>query len=289
MRKSEHGRNRPSDTLVISPYPLGGNAANTGPRYDEEARITGMHIEGLTRTGSDTLHPSLRLKRTLSDLKLFDELCAEQAAGLKSKTEYYDKVIVRGQSTGGFPALGMVRSGAMRVTHLLLEDGINTRVRSDGAPLSDIQARREWLNYDKSEKAGMPRPPHEGWVAPPRLDLTPLEQAQATGKFIIETMHLSTLWRSAYGRDAALEIAGDQPNLPMLFKFLGHSGTTTPEGVEAFQEQLKPFKDLRASTEPAGASIITDYNPDAWHGFLVYPQYRAANLQQIAGMESLVV
>lgn len=68
----------PSDTLVVSPYPVGGNDRNTGPRYAREAVSTGFDVLGITRVGTNTCRPDPRLRRRLAGHR-FDELCAEAA------------------------------------------------------------------------------------------------------------------------------------------------------------------------------------------------------------------
>jgi len=55
-----------TDTLVVSYYPVGGNDRNTGPRYAQEARLTGFDVLGVTRVGTNTCRPSPRLRRQLA-------------------------------------------------------------------------------------------------------------------------------------------------------------------------------------------------------------------------------
>jgi hypothetical protein len=284
MRATTFRSSNEADTLVVSYYPLSGNDKNTGPRYNEEAAITGFDIAGVTRTGSNTLKFSPWKRHKLS-LKHFDESCAEDADSLNKLSRNYDRVIWRGQSTGSFPTLGVVKSGLVKATHLILEDGINTRLGKDKQPLGPVNSRLDWVRYGREEKAGMPRPPFQNWSAPEPVHVNPLI---GVGKFAAEQYHWAPLWRSAYSRESTIEIAKSTPELPILAKFLGHTGTSTHVEVQQFREELSEIQRERQTNTTSAASIHADYDPDGWHGFIIYPQFGAANLEQVASMQSFV-
>lgn len=261
------GGSAPSDTLVVSPYPVGGNDDNTGPRYAREAVSTGFDVLGITRIGTNTCRPDPLLRRRLARHR-FEELCAEAALQLAPWCRDYDHVVLRGQSTGAFPTLGIVRSRALPVTHLLVEDGINTRRSRHGAVRGPVAARLDWLRYARQESLGMRRPPREDWAVP---DARPSPRRRVVW-FAVEQYHWAPLWRSTYGRDAILRIAAEQPNLPILVKCLGHTALSTRAEVEHLRRDLHRLG-------PRPAPCLVDLDDDAWHGFLVYAEYGAANLR----------
>jgi hypothetical protein len=51
---------------------------------------------------------------------------------------------------------------------------------------------------------------------------------------------------------------------------------------------LAALDQRRVNTGQPVARIRSDYDPDGWHGFLVYPEYGAKNLQDARSMDSLV-
>jgi hypothetical protein len=264
-----------TDTLVVSPYPVGGNDSNTGPRYAREAAITGFDILGVTRAGTNTCRPDPRLRRRLAPAT-FDALCADAALALREWCRDYRYVIVRGQSTGAFPALGIVRSGVLPVTHLLVEDGINTRRNRRGGPRGPLVARLDWLHHTRRERARMPQPPHPGW-APPHTATRPW---QTPLWFAVEQYHWAPLWRSAYSRRTLLDIVGSRPDLPVLVACLGNTALTTSREVEMLRHDL-----VRTARHgrPAPCRVVLD--AAGWHGFLVYAEYGAANLCSVRGLD----
>lgn len=265
-----------TDTLVVSPYPVGGNDRNTGPRYAREAALTGFDVLGVTRTGTNTCRPDPRLRRRLAP-GTFDGLCAEAALALRDRCRDYRYVVVRGQSTGAFPALGIVRSGVLPVTHLLVEDGINTRRNRRGGPRGPLVARLDWLRHTRRERVRMPRPPRSGWTAPDTTTTpwrTPLW-------FAVEQYHWAPLWRSAYSRRTLLDIVASRPDLPVLVSCLGHTALTTPREVESLRHDLAA---VAGHGRPAPCRIVLD--DAAWHGILVYAEYGAANLRSVRELGS---
>lgn len=281
MHKTLFRAEQPTDTLVVSWYPLAGNDENTGPRYEQEARLTGFDILGVMRPGSNTSLRDPALRRSLSP-EYFDQRFQAQAAELRTTTEHYGKVIFRGQSSGSFPVLGMVKSGLVRATHLLIEDGINLRLRPNLRTQSPLRARAAWAVAGAQEHFRMPRPPEPDWEAPPFVPAP-----GKFGEFRTELYHWSRLWRSSYSRESILEIAQAQPRLPILCKFLGHTATATPRAIQDFRHEMEEIKQTRRTTPPA-ASIRVDYDPSGWHGYLVYPAFGVANLRQVAAMRSYV-
>ncbi len=262
----------PSDTLVVAHYPVGGNDRNTGPRYAREARATGFDVLGVTRVGTNTCRPDPRLRRRLAQPR-FDELCAEAAQRLLPWCRDYDHVVLRGQSTGAFPTLGMVRSGVLPATHLLVEDGVNTRRSRRGSVRGPLAARLDWLRYSRQESAGMRRPPREGWAVP-EVQRSPRRRVLW---FAVEQYHWAPLWRSTYGRDTLLRIAAGQPDLPILVKCLGHTALSTRREVDDLRRDL-------AAIGPRSAPCRVDLDDDAWHGFLVYAEYGAGNLRAVKAL-----
>jgi hypothetical protein len=258
-----------SDTLVVSHYPVGGNDRNTGPRYGREAALTGYDVLGVTRVGTNTCRADPRLRRRLAP-EVFDDLCGEAALDLAALCRDYRYVIMRGQSTGAFPTLGIVRSGVLPVTHLLIEDGINTRRSRRNSARGPLTSRLDWFRYSRKEKEGMARPPRDGW-APPDGGPDPWRRA---AWFLVEQYHWAPLWRSSYSRDALLEIARTRRDLPVLVKCLGNTALTTPNEVCTLRRDLG-----RAVDGPRPAPCVIDLDEDAWHGFLVYAEYGAANLR----------
>lgn len=263
-----------TDTLVVSHYPVGGNDQNTGPRYRAESRITGFDILGVTRAGTNTLLPDPRLRRRLSQ-RLFDEMCNELAHTLRPMCSGYKHVILRGQSTGAFPTLGIARSAVLPVTHLLVEDGINTRRSRGGSVRGPLTSRVDWLRHFTNENLQMRRPPCEHWATPEKLPMSWRTIAQ----FAVEQYHWAPLWRSRYGRESILRIAQDQPDLPMLVKCLGHTALTTHREVAELRQDL-----ARIQARNRSAECRVDFDEDAWHGWLVYPEYGARNLLAVRAM-----
>jgi hypothetical protein len=257
-----------TDTLVVSYYPVGGNDRNTGPRYAQEARLTGFDVLGVTRMGTNTCRPSPRLRRQLAPDR-FDAWCAEAAPGLAAVCRDYRFVVVRGQSTGAFPALGVVRTWLLPVTHLLLEDGVNTRRTRRGAIRGPVTARLDWLRYLREERAGMRRPPRDGWALPDARTAP----RRSTVWFAVEQFHWAPLWRSTWGRDALVQVVRDRPELPVLVKCLGHTALSTPAEVDDLDRALRSARDGGA------APCRLDLDPDAWLAYLVYAEYGAANLR----------
>jgi hypothetical protein len=283
VRSKLFSAGRATNTLVISYYPLSGNDENTGPRYQAEADATGYDILGITRVGSNTLKPSPLMRRSLSPER-FAEACAQDVEELNLVTKPYDHVLMRGQSTGSFPTLAIAKSRMVRVTHLLIEDGINTRVSSNRWHGRPIGSRMDWLRYGRQERERMPRPPQEGWTVPQVASST----LRNGLKFAVEQYHWAPLWRSWYSVDALDDIATRQSDLPILVKFLGHTGTSTEQEIDNLCGRLAAIDRLRSSGSVPAAQIRTDYDPEGWHGFLVYPQYGARNLVEARSMASLV-
>lgn len=275
---------KPTDTVVMSHYPLGGNIHNTGPRYREEAALTGFDVVGISRSGTNTLHPSTRLRSRLSP-EHFDEFCAESAEDLDAVAQDYDTVIWRGQSTGSFPTLSIVKNRLAKATHLLLEDGINLRQAPGNRPVTSIQGRVDWWSYDKDERAGMPRPPEAGWELPKG---EPQGKIGTAAKFLVEQFHWAPLWRSLYSREATLDIAREQWQLPMFVKFVGHSATATEAEIGWMTEELGDISATRKHSQEPAAEIKIGYDASAWHGYLLYPQFGAQNLSETAQLQSFV-
>ncbi len=243
-----------SDTLVVSHYPVGGNDRNTGPRYGREAEITGFDQLGITRVGTNTCWPDPRLRRQLAP-EAFDDMCGEAALGLAAVCRDYRYVIMRGQSTGAFPTLGVVKAGVLPVTHLLIEDGINTRRSRRNAPRGPLTSRLDWLRYSRLEGAMMRRPPVDEW-APPGGESGRLRRV---AWFLVEQYHWVPLWRSTYSRDSIVQIARDQPDLPILVKCLGHTALTTPREVHCLRKDLDQVLDGHRP-----APCVVDLDEDAW-------------------------
>jgi hypothetical protein len=271
---------RDSDTLVISYYPVGGNDANTGPRYREEARLTGFDILGITRPGTNTLLPSHSMRRQLAPAH-FDRFVERHLGVLARIANDYEYVIMRGQPSGAFPTLAVVKSEQVRTTHLLIEDGINIRRRSDGTPRGPVAARWDWFQHTWTERRRMPRPPITGWQLPPEASV----KSGKVLRFFVEQFHWAPLWRSSYTTDALISVAHEQPALPMLVKFLGHSPTITRADLATFRARIAEAMDKRRVQGSPTGEICVEYDADAWHGYLLYPQYGAANLVQVREMQ----
>lgn len=284
MQTLYRGDNNASRTLVVSYYPLVGNARNTGPRYQQEANATGYDILGIERVGTNSYRPSIHLRRKLSPSN-FDNpknsVCVEEAEKLREIVADYDRVIFRGQSTGSFLTLGVIRTGLISPTHLLIEDGINTRVSRRGRPRGSVRSRLDWLKYGRKERAGM-RPP-EHWVAPKAT----VHGAETALQFAVEQFHWAPLWRSTYSRNALLDVAMTHPRVPILVKLLGHTATTTPQEASSLQQQLEEAGASRANNATA-AHLTSCIDEESWHGYLVFPDYGIANLHEISKMSSLV-
>ncbi|MFW3168926.1 hypothetical protein [Geodermatophilus sp. CPCC 206100] len=271
----------PSDTLVVSHYPVGGNDANTGPRYQAEASLTGYDILGITRVGTNTLRPSPGLRAELSPDR-FAATCEDHAPELLSACRGYDYVIMRGQSTGTLPTLGILMSEAIPATHLLIEDGINTRRSRDGSVRRPIPARLDWWRHTRSERVDMSRPPVAEWSLPTRLPTT----WGTVLEFLVEQYHWAPIWRSGYTRDSVIEIVRRQPRLPVLIKLFGHTAMTTRSEAQSFRADIEDIAQKRRSRSPDVAEVRIDFDVDAWHGFIVYPEYGAANLREARAMPS---
>lgn len=270
-----------SDTLVASYYPLGGNDQNTGPRYQAEAELTGFDVLGIPRSGSDTLRPNRHLHNALSP-EHFDDFMTRDANIFNGFAVSYDRVIWRGQSASSFPTLSMVKTGAVKATHMLLEDGINLRTPVGAVSRAYYLGVLDWYSYDKLEQQVAPEVP-EDWSVPEADDQHPVIKA---AKFFVEQYHWSALWRSNYSRQAVLEIIENQPELPISIKFLGHSATGNLKQATETMELI----DIAAATRSNGgepvAEVRTAYDKAAWHKYLTYPQYGADNLTEVADMKS---
>jgi len=278
------------DTVVVSYYPLGGNDENTGPRYQQEATLTGFDIIGITRPGSNTTAKNPLLREDFSP-QHFDEKWRGYTGDLDGLTADYDYVIVRGQSTGSFPALNVVKNGLIKATHLLLEDGVNLRRRR-----GPIAARYDWGRNFAGEQLRKPQPTIDTWkkpaVNPRETDLiTGLKNMlEGLNKFAVEQYHWEPLWRSNYSWRTSLDIVRTRPDLAIRFIFLGHSATGTGEDIDDFCRRVEKVKLYRAPEHFGDevAPVGIKYFPDAWHGFLEYPEFGAANLLAIRQMSSLV-
>jgi hypothetical protein len=262
-----------SDTLVVAHYPVGGNDRNTGPRFAREAALTGFDQLGITRVGTNTCRPDPRLRRRLA-AGAFDELCARTATALLPVCRDYRVVILRGQSTGSFPTLGVVAAGVLPVTHLLVEDGINTRRSRGGGARGPLAARLDWLRYSRQEAAGMRRPPVAGWADPTGAP----DPRRRLAWFLVEQYHWAPLWRSTYSRDALVRVVRERPGLPVLVKCLGRTALSTRAEVDALRRDL--------ARVPRSAPCVVDLDPDAWHGQLVYAEYGAANLRAVRALDA---
>jgi hypothetical protein len=269
-------------TVVISYYPVVGTDNNTGPRYQQEAAITGFDVIGITRDGSNATSPDRHLHDSLSP-EHFDEYCAEQATKLEKVTLDYDNVIFRGQSTGSFPTLGVVKSGLVRATHLLIEDGINLRLGPHGRTQRLLPGWYAWLSTQAQNAFSKSPLPSPDWLVP-----TKQSDSHKTAMFFMDVYHWSHLWRSSYSRDAFLHIAATQPKLPVLCKFIGHSVTSTAKLVAEFIPEVTKAHTARLTAQAPVADIRYNYHPDAWHNYIEYPQYGAANLLEVASMRSYV-
>lgn len=270
------------DTLVVSYYPLGGNDGNTGPRYQQEADITGFDILGITREGSDTTVKNAALRDDFSPAR-FDDMWASYAGELDESSKDYDYIIVRGQSTGSFPALNIVKNGLIRATHLVIEDGINLRLNRHGKAKGPVASRLDWAVGFAGEALTRPQPPDPNWAKPQGKPTT-----NGLEKFRAETYHWAPLWRSNYSRRASLEIARTRPDLPMVLKFLGHTATSTSAEVNQFFQKIDKIEAFREKLRQPAATIVRSYLPDAWHSVLEYPEFGAANLLEARSLESFV-
>ncbi|WP_156036012.1 hypothetical protein [Blastococcus sp. URHD0036] len=67
-------------------------------------------------------------------------------------------------------------------------------------------------------------------------------------------------------------------------KFLGNTATTTRAEVEAFERDVSQILQCRDASRSGPRGVRVDYDPDGWHGYLVYPQYGAANLREVCEM-----
>ena len=285
-----------ADTLVVSYYPLVGNHENTGPRYQREAELTGFNVLGIIRDGTNTTDFDSHLRSALSP-EHFDEYCADQAKEIQPQITDYDRVIFRGQSTGSFPTLGIVKTGNVRATHLLVEDGINLRTNRHGGNRGPLAARWDWLKSTLDERHA---PENTFYEEMPKVEVPDdrplaqklLEIAPAIGKgtlgFAAETYHWAPLWHSSYSSKAVKELGLKRPDLPILMKFIGHSGTATEAQVVAFQEIVEGIQDHRY-LRPNNTRIVAQFDENAWHNYLTFPGYGARNLRQVSRMLSLVV
>lgn len=265
---------------MISHYPVGGNDANTGPRYQVEAEMTGFDIVGVTRVGTNTMWPSPRVRKQLST-GAFPASCEDQARALLPLCEGYETVVLRGQSTGAFPTMGIARTGIIPLTHLLIEDGINTRRSSRGGMRGALAARWDWLRYTAVERRTMARPPVPSWKLPSQLP----GSWRTVAMFFVEQYHWAPLWRSTYTRDVLLELVERRPDVPVLIKMLGHTATSTEREANDLKRDIDAGV-ARSPVKSGRAPVIVDIDSDAWHGFLVYPEYGAKNLSQVHGMRS---
>jgi hypothetical protein len=271
-------------TVVVSYYPLNGNDANTGPRYQEEAELTGFDILGITRDGSNTTHTDASIQNSF-DPKVpakYEQNLESHVEKVARKISDYDTVILRGQSVGSFPTLALVKNG-IYATHLLLEDGVNLRYHKTRE--SKIYSWYTWVSAQFSEMIAMPKPPHEGWEAP-KTD----PQPDRVRKLITDIRNSSLLWRSSYSHDAVLDIVRDYPKLPVLCKFLGNSVVSTPALFGLFAPEFDAAAKVRvARAQNSEAAPARQYYDDTgWHGYHLYPQYGAANLIQASHMPSYV-
>ncbi|MDB5169467.1 MAG: hypothetical protein JWO41_823 [Candidatus Saccharibacteria bacterium] len=272
-----------AETLVISYYPLVGNHGNTGPRYEREATLTNFDILGIIRQGSDTLTYSPDLRQKLSPGQ-FDDYWTSKSDFLADYAYGYDRVIVRGQSVGAFPALSIVKKGVVKATHLVIDDGINTRKNRRGTQRHALTAGADWAISKRRETKAQPDPLDPAW----RIPAAP-EGKDGLKKFAIETLHWGALWRSDYGQSTLLEIASTRPDLPMLVSFVGHTAMTTNLEVETLRSRLALARLARQKkSHTLNADLRANYHTDAWHNILEYPEFGAKNLLEAAAMTSYV-
>jgi hypothetical protein len=75
-----------------------------------------------------------------------------------------------------------------------------------------------------------------------------------------------------------VEIVRERPDLPVLVKCLGHTALTTHAEVAELRRALQGARGAGA------APCRLDFDPDAWHAFLVYAEYGAANLREVRAL-----
>ena len=214
----------------------------------------------------------------------FDKTTIAGAEALRDIAERYRYVIMRGQSSGSFPALAITKSGKVPITHLLIEDGINTSLSVRGQRSGFLSARLVWVRYGLQERLFMPKPPYDNWQLPEKVAAPIMSKVQG----LVEQFHWAPLWRSSYSVRSILEIAREQPELPILLKFIGHTATGNLPQIDSLRRDLNAINAVRQASETPAARIQCDYDQDAWHGFLVYPEYGICNLEQIRAMPTLI-
>jgi hypothetical protein len=261
-----------SKTLVVAFYPLGGNDVNTGPRFHREAELAGVDMLAVTRAGTNGLVPSRRLRQRLSPA-VFETSLDPLFAQLEPVCRRYARVLLRGQSTGAFPALAVAAARRLPVTDLLIEDGLNARPSTSADLAELLSGNLHWLKHSMVERRRM-QPP-EG--AEP-LRRTGSGTRLPAVAFLVEQYHWEPLWRSDYGRETLLAVIREQPRLPVSVVLFGHSGTASPIQAEELRVRLNAAGAERLVLDEAAAPVAVRLEPDSWHGWLLYPEVGASNI-----------
>lgn len=269
-----------ASTLVISPYGVLGCDTNTGPRYLEEARLTGFDILGITRMGSDTFRFQPELRNQLSP-HVFDDFIASQADQIAAYSQDYERIIGRAQSAGSFLMFALIKSGGIKFSHLVVEDGVNTFSVSSSGSMDYLRGLSTFARYKHAESKNMPRPPEQGWYIP---SAAPIPLREKVAKFIVEQAHWGPLWNSSDSRESLLEIVKQSPEIAVLAKFFGHTNSGTPRTIHNYIREIEAATDERESNYADAADVIAEYDPKAWHGYIEYPQFGASNLLSVAGI-----
>ena len=170
------------------------------------------------------------------------------------------------QSTGAFPTLGIVRS----------EPCPSTTCWSKTESTPTVGRARALAGASGGPAGPAAYARQQTWIAEPREELgragRPTVAAAPRGvEFAVEQYD----WGSAVAqhirprRDPADR--RQQPSLPILVNASAHRASTRGRS-----------RDLRRDLHrlgPRPAPCLVDLDDDAWHGFLVYAEYGAANLR----------
>ena len=251
---------------VWYPLPFGSDQANASPRLAETARLAGVDIYAFIRPGAHLEVPDPTLRREIShgNFERHNDAVLRQLGRVAAN---YDHVVGMGDSAGGITVNALAVDPRQPFTHLLWRDSIMMRQLPPGIAQLGYFAYQAWESAMRPDN-DVPIPPIEG--------LPELSTSRKLRRSAMEIYHFGSLWRGTLGQELALQVAGSQPELPILHVAVGHTFTGTFEDCTEFHRAVRSARD-HAASDPA--PIVFDHKPDWWHGHLLTPSGAAEDIE----------
>lgn len=243
--------------VVIAPFPFMGTERSTGRRYEYIAQQLGIMMLGTHRLGTGSALPNLKTRKRVLPSH-FDEWCDETAAELQERVKNFNTVAISADSTAGFDAIGIIKSGELALAAAQFRDAVNVNT-----PQKPVFGQLNYFRYQVLDERGKPKDPTFAKLT--SESATALETVQTVGRFVTEIVHMSPLWRSSYARDGIEYIATAHPGLPISYITLGHSFTGDGASHAQFGDYLR---ELREQAYPEAAPFVHEHRPDWYHSDL---------------------